>query len=144
MKKHILIVVAILMALSMIGCGKTTDNTKPEVQTDKFSEAEDYPEVTWPGFGISEKLPVPDWSNHGSIDWDTESFFSADVGYSTKADFDHYVNECRDSGFTVDYFSGDTVVGYVYSAKDEDGYSIQICYRVKNVISIQITAPDAE
>ena len=54
------------------------------------------------------------------------------------------MNECRDSGFTVDYFSGDTVVGYVYSAKDEDGYSIQICYRVKNVISIQITAPDAE
>lgn len=142
MKKYILIIIAAFMALSMVGCGKTTDNAQSEVHTDKFSEAEDYPEVTWPEFGISEKLPVPDWSNRGSIDCNTESFFSADIGYSTKADFDRYVNECLDAGFTVDYFSGDTVVGYVYSAKDEDGYSIQICYREKNVMSIHITAPD--
>ena len=65
------------------------------------------------------------------------------IGYSTKADYDAYVKKCYDAGFSIDYYSSDTVIGYLYSAENEEGYSIEVCYRAKNVISIDISAPSS-
>lgn len=134
--------------LSLVGCTGTADGNKTGVKAAKvdpadFPEAEFYPEFEWPAFGISEKLPTPDWSNRGKIDYDTVDYFSVYIGYSTKADYDAYVKKCYDAGFSIDYYSADTVIGYLYSAENEEGYSIEVCYRAKNVISIDISAPSS-
>ena len=33
--------------------------------------------------------------------------------------------------FSIDYYSSDTVIGYLYSAENEEGYSIEVCYRAE-------------
>lgn len=148
MKKILAVVIALLAVLSLVGCTGTADGNKDggkvaKVDPADFPEAEFYPEFEWPTFGISEKLPAPDWSNRGKIDYDAVDYFSVYIGYSTKADYDAYVKKCYDAGFSIDYYSSDTVIGCLYSAENEEGYSIEVCYRAKNVISIDISAPSS-
>lgn len=144
MKKITVVLVSLILALSLVACGSTDSKPAGEVNVNNFPEAQEFSEFTWPEFGLSEKIPVPTWSNRGDILWDTDSYFSVDVGYSTKVDFDSYIKSCYDAGFSVDYFNHETIIGDLYTASNADGYSISVCYRAKNVMSIQITAPGSE
>nr|DAL32301.1 MAG TPA_asm: protein of unknown function (DUF4969) [Caudoviricetes sp.] len=144
MKKIIATIISLIVLISLTACGSEGGATVKQVDPTKFPEAEHFEEFAWPEFGISEKLPKPDWSNRGEVEWDMDTYFSVNIGYSTKADFDSYVKECYDAGFTVNYYNNETIIGDMYTASNEEGYMISVVYRAKNIMSIQLTAPDVD
>lgn len=143
MKKSLLLILALIMALSLAACGAGSNSPSGQVNIDKFPDAEQFSEFNWPEFGLSDNIPKPSWSNRGKILCDTEIFFSVEIGYTTKDNFDSYAKKCYEAGYSIDYFNNETVIGDLYSATNKDGYSISVCYRAKNVMSIQLTAPSA-
>jgi hypothetical protein len=89
--------------------------------------------LQWPNRGIVSLLPVPDSDVGKIISEDQERFF-AYVGDMTKDDYNTYVNECYEKGFSSDYYKSDTY----YNAKNKDGYEISVSYEGYNVIYIRI------
>lgn len=144
MKKIIVVIVSLILAFSLTACGSTAKAPTCEVNMDKFPEATSYDKFSWPEFGISEKIPKPTWSNRGEIKCDTDNYFGAEIGYSTKADFDSYVKACYDAGFSENYFNNETVLGDLYAADNAEGYHISVIYRTKNVMSIEVFAPGTD
>lgn len=142
MKKIIIAIVSLILVFSLTACGSTVKAPTGEVDVDKFPEATSYDKFAWPEFGISEKIPKPTWSNRGEIKCDTDAYFNVEIGYSTKADFDSYVKACYDAGFSKNYFNSETVIGDLYAADNADGCHISIVYRAKNVMTIELFAPE--
>lgn len=60
-----------------------------------------FTEFSWPKSEIASSVPVPK-SNIGMISWDGEKSFLIYVGETSKDDYDEYVDQCYDSGFSVD------------------------------------------
>lgn len=77
----------------------------------------------WPSNSIASLLPEPE-SDYGKIEYDSADSFSLDVYKTTAEEFNSYVSECKDKGFTVDYYGYDNY----YSADSKNGYSLTVNY----------------
>lgn len=93
--------------------------------------------LNWPKSEIAGLLPLPK-STIGKISTDTESGCCIYVGEMSIGDFNAYVDECSDYGFSVDYERGDKF----YNAKDEKENELSLSYQGNNVMVIQIRKTD--
>ena len=165
MKKFISVILILVLCFAIVGCSKqvnaetteaigapTNATTEPAtiepttVPTTESSidipNAKEFPEITWPTFGIVTKVPTPDWSTCGEILVDSEMLFWGQVGYSTVDDFNAYVKACQDAGYIEDYYS---LPGYFYYGADSEGRAVQLTYNeYDHYVAIQVTINAAE
>lgn len=93
--------------------------------------------LQWPTSEIASLLPIPK-STVGTISRESSDGFYIYVGEISKDDYDTYVNECSEKGFSVDYEKGDTY----YRADNADGYHISLSYQGNRVMTIEIEKPE--
>ena len=96
-------------------------------------------DLVWPKSKIGSLLPTPE-SKTGKIEWEADYGFVINVGNTTKADYDKYVNACIDKGFNVDYNKGDDY----FQADNAEGYHISLRYDGNNVMWVRADEPDNE
>ncbi len=89
--------------------------------------------IVWPNSEIVSFIPVPK-SNIGKIINEDSESFSIFVGDMSKEDYNAYVNECYEKGFSLDYYRSDKY----YGGKNKEGYEIFVSYEGNNVIQIRI------
>ncbi len=90
----------------------------------------------WPSIGLATLLPEPK-TNVGTVEYDTSKQFSVWIGETSLDSYKEYVNECIDSGFSVDYDSAEKN----YSAKNIDGVSLKLEYQGFDTMYISMRAP---
>lgn len=98
-----------------------------------------FTELRWPKSEIAKLMPVPK-STSGKIEWEASYGFVIYVGETSLDDYNDYVDECIDLGFTEDYQRGDD---YFY-ADNEDGYHVSVKYEGNNTMFVRIDEPDEE
>jgi len=113
-----------------------SDYDEDEITMDITLEApEEMEEIDWPKNGLGSNLPKPK-SNLGNISWNNIETFIAHIGNMTIDDYNDYVEECEDKGFTIDYSKDKKY----YSAKNKYGYELTLRYLGANVIEIALDA----
>lgn len=90
-------------------------------------------DIIWANIEIMKYLPTPT-SNKGEISYEYNTSFSVSVLNITKEDYDAYVIECMNKGFTIDYSKGDTY----FRGNNSDDYYVSIEYEGFNTMSIYI------
>ncbi len=93
--------------------------------------------LEWPDSEYARLIPVPE-SKVGKIEKDNETGFIAYVGEMSKEAFKNYNKLCEDKGFKIDPYKTDKS----YTAKNMDGYKINIEYRGNNIVKITISEPE--
>lgn len=94
----------------------------------------------WPTSALAKKLPKPK-SDRGEVTTDSDTILSVDVRKTTQADFEDYIEQCREKGFTVDYGRSSTS----YSAETEEKYELSLYYNEDTkTMDIQACAPEKE
>lgn len=110
---------------------------KKEELLELMEEEEEFSEFQWPDSEIARLLPVPE-STIGSISWEASYGFVIYVGETTKDQYDNYIEQCKDKGFTVDYRKGDDY----YYADNEYGYQLTLRYEEDETMFIRIDEPE--
>ncbi len=105
----------------------------------RLDSPEEMDEFEWPTTGLGSMLPKPK-SNYGKIGWNSSESLIIDVGNTTIEEYNEYVKECENFGYTIDYLKGEET----YSAKNSDGYSLSVSYSGWNVINIYLKAPEEQ
>lgn len=146
----------IIATIGLVGCSnsKTTNDTKntgqtknekvvkeeqkedvsdenkaePEVLTEDLSE---YSDIKWPKSSITSALPKPK-STVGKIMIDTDDTIMVSIANTSDADYDEYVEKCRDKGFNVNYGRNDTM----YTASDDNNREVLVTKDDDHVMSI--------
>ena len=103
----------------------------------KTPEKDTMKEIEWPTNGLGAMLPAPK-SNLGDISWDNSTTFIVHIGNTTISDYNEYVKNCQDKGFTNDYSKSDKS----YSAYNSEGYKVHLMYLGANVVEISLKAPE--
>lgn len=136
MKKIILILLAAVLILSMVAC---VDEKAPSTidATDHPEETSTFSEFQWPKSDIAKLLPIPE-SNIGSISWEASYGFVIYVGETSKEQYDAYVDECWENGFTIDYSKGEDF----FWADNESGYHLHLKYEGNDTMFVRIDEPD--
>lgn len=115
-----------------------SDYDEDEITMDITLEApEKMVQIEWPKNGLGSKLPKPK-SNLGNISFNNSETFIVHIGEMTIDDYNDYVEECEDKGFTVDY----SKYNKYYSAKHKDGYELTLRYLGASVIEIALDVLD--
>lgn len=92
--------------------------------------------IKWPASTAGKQLPAPK-SLTGKFNYEYDDNFFVYIGETTKADYEEYVADCSEKGFDVDYDKGEKY----YSADNDEGWHIRLCYEGNNIMSIDIDAP---
>ena len=93
--------------------------------------------INWPTTWLGSMLPVPK-SNLGNINSDSSSSFRVHIGNMTMEDFNKYIEECKNKGFSEDFNKQEDR----YYAKDYKGYRLSLQYLGFNVVDILIQEPE--
>lgn len=151
MKKLIAMITAIIICGAAAGCGNVMHEVETDTEIDTESEETniqttvetstasttatlEYPEFIWPGFGISEVIPQPEWITNGIIEYDMTNMFSMNAAPITYTQYKEYIKLCYEAGFTdvcMNSSSG-------FYAFNDDGLSIFVEYREEGVLHIWI------
>ncbi|MCH5194505.1 MAG: hypothetical protein J1F11_11120 [Oscillospiraceae bacterium] len=95
------------------------------------------PKYDWPSYGISTMLPKPD-AKKGEIITNSDSSFYMHTYKVSEKQYEKYIKECQDSGFTVESEKD----GSRYSAYNSDGYKLSLSYYKSNdELTINLDAP---
>lgn len=89
--------------------------------------------IRWPNVGIGGDLPKPK-SDLGRIENESSDTFDAYIGDTSKKQYDEYVNECIDDGYSVDYDRDDRY----FSAENKRGDSLSVEYYGNNIMEIDV------
>ena len=95
--------------------------------------------IKWPTSAAGKQLPAPD-SSTGKFSYEYDDNFFVYIGETSKTDYEEYVEACSEKGFDVDYDKGEKY----YSADNDEGWHIRICYEGNNIMSIDIDAPSED
>lgn len=114
-----------LFLFSMAACGEK-----------KNAKGEEYGTIDWSTIQLAEKLPIPE-STAGKIISESNSCVIVDMEDVAKEDFEKYANQCKESGFTVDYYKSEKI----FSGYNDDGYHLYVSYKDNNIMHIVIDAP---
>lgn len=99
---------------------------------------DEYDEITWPTSAIAQLLPVPEDLSNGVISSDREDYLSVYLGKLSKDDYQSYVEQCKEKGFTVDYSSSDVY----YFANNSEGYRLSVDYDVdRRMMDVSVSTP---
>ncbi len=96
-----------------------------------------YSTYVWPSTGLSTLIPTPK-CDYGEILTNNDKHFSINVNRISKDEFNEYIKECENAGFTekVDYHDG------YYKAYNTEEYKLSLTYTdSSNKMSIDIYAP---
>lgn len=131
--KKLLIVVVVIVVIAFIWKvynGIQMRNTTPL--------GNGYDEITWPTSAIAQLLPVPEDLSNGVISSDRENYLSVYLGKLSKDDYQSYVEQCKEKGFTVDYSSSDDY----YFANNSEGYRLSVDYDAdRRMMDVSVSAP---
>lgn len=131
MKKMFVLLLCTFMCVLISGCGGNDPDKKEE--TKKVEPAE----IEWPEDGISKVLPKPK-AKRGEIGVNFDDVFSEHIKISSKDDFDKYVKECKNKGFTIE--AEEKSDDYV--AFNNEGYKLHLYYYDSNKsYDIDLNAP---
>lgn len=100
---------------------------------------EEMSQIQWPTSGVGAMIPVPS-STFGKITSDSSNTFRVTLGNTTIDDFNNYIKSCEEKGFNVDYMKQEKN----YSAKNSEGYRLNVTYLGANTIDILIQTPKEE
>ena len=93
--------------------------------------------LDWPTSGLAAMLPKPN-SDKGTVIVDNAETFDVNIDGWEKSDYDDYVEQCKDKGFTVDAVDG----GDGYEAYTEDGHHLELSfYDGLEQMSLRLEAP---
>lgn len=132
---------AIIMVLCLfIFAGCTNVETKETELDSWFDDAMKFDEYEWPDSDISlaNKIPIPEWSDHGEISYDIDYLFYIQIGYSTLDDFNNYIKECQkdEYGFNIEQHEESN---FRYYAENKDGQAIELLYNSNDkFVSIKV------
>ena len=100
-----------------------------------FKDERDYTTTfEWPERGLFLLLPQPE-TNNGTIVNESEKVIEFELYNSSPETFESYTKLCRDLGYTEDYFKDNDS----FSAKNADGYSLNISYdKSKKIIEVNL------
>ncbi len=93
----------------------------------------------WPTSELGKLLPTPK-SQVGTVAWESNTGFSIYVGETTIEEYGDYVDECRDCGFSENYYRGDRY----FHAETAGGVRVSVNYEGFGVMYISATAPDED
>lgn len=110
------------------------DDDKMTIDLDEPRSFDSY---VWPTSGFATLLPKPK-SSVGDITENTEERFDILVGESSFDDYTDYVNQCKALGYTVDIFKDKKS----FSAKNTDGYKLNVSYIGYNAMQICLEIPE--
>lgn len=134
MKKTISFVLSIVMIFSTLALLTSCGDNKTDPNTNQSSMV--FTELEWPTTDIAKLIPVPK-SKMGHIDWSESYGFVIYVSETSKEDYNSYVGECENNGFTIDESKGDDY----YWANNEDGYKVTVRHQEGNVMFIRLDEP---
>ncbi len=97
---------------------------------------QEFYEYIWPGRELSALLPEP-VSKLGVINNETKDRFRITVAETSITEFNKYVNECIEAGFTEDMFKNEQS----FSSQNIDGVKIEIEYNVNDVMVVLVYIP---
>ncbi len=129
-KRTWFVIVILIVAVGLISSiGKNVGSKK-----DKKTEYQ------WPTSELVRLIPQPE-SKYGKIDSENEDYFSATIYDMTNEQFEDYIEECKKSGFTEDYYKNE---GY-YRAENAEGFTLGLWYDEKEEeMSITLSSPAEE
>lgn len=111
-------------------------SAKPTAQDDNTNDEMVFSEFQWPKSEIATLISEPK-SNIGHIEWEASDGFVIYVSETSKEDYDTYVDDCWDKGFTQDYSKGDDY----FWADNENGYQVTVRFEENNVMFIRMDGP---
>lgn len=133
-KRGWFIFLIIIAVLGMVGSGIRKNAEK---KAEKEERANEY---RWPDSQLAGMIPRPD-SKYGRIVSESESSFYIEIYEISKNQFEDYIEECKDAGFTVDYSRQDNY----YLANDGEGYSLSLMFdKDGEELTISLSAPEPE
>lgn len=158
----IIVVVLALFSSCVDSCSDDTEDAEEEVEEveeielseDGLYVSDDFGVFEWSDHTMVENLPTPSWAvtkDDGTVELtgelteETSEFLECEVA-ATEEDFNGYVADCREAGYTVDYDMSSTS----FSAESEEGYSIDIYFEGDpwfidtSYLTLSLTAPDEE
>lgn len=94
-------------------------------------------DIVWPTSELVSLLPVPK-SLKGEVSSESSTGYAVYIGNTSENDYNEYVSTCMESGFNVDYSKSEKY----YSAKNENGYSLEVNYTGGNTMYIYIKTPE--
>jgi len=112
----ILIIILILSTVLIASCVDRQREQREEEERNNQT-------YIWPASGISSYLPEPEII-YGKINYDSNSRFDFDLYQVDNIGFENYVQECRNTGFSIEAVKTD----YKYEAYNADGYYLYIYY----------------
>lgn len=98
---------------------------------------EEMSEIEWPTNGLGTKIPQTK-SKYGKISTDSSDKFVIHVGKTTKSDYNDYVKECENNGYTINHNKSEKS----YKANNGEGYQLSLSYLGGNRIEISIKKPE--
>ena len=127
-----IVIIVLLGIIGSIGDNKKSDDA--DKQIDKTTT------YTWPDSALGNMILQPS-SKYGKVSFDSEDSFLINVYQVLPEEFEEYIKECKDSGFTVNYSKIDNK----YYADNEDGYSLALTYDTEEeTMTISLDAPNDE
>lgn len=79
--------------------------------------------LEWPTTGLATVLPKPN-SDKGEVVIDNDDMFDANIDGWAKSDYDAYVEQCKERGFTIEASDG----GSTYEAFLDDGHHLRLMF----------------
>lgn len=92
----------------------------------------------WPSTGIALQVPEPP-TNKGEIKFNDDQYFSLKVRGIDQSQYETYISECKDKGFTIDNEKNSDL----YEAYNGEGYHLQLFYYSSSTdLTIDVEAPE--
>lgn len=136
----IIALICLVIMLAVYGVGSiTTAITAAKDNAANEQEKQQAQSVTyeWPSIGLNQHLPIPP-TEYGNIKTDNESRFNIEVYQVSPEEFESYVKDCKENGFTISTTKTDSVF-YAYHAEQ---YELDIFYwEDKETMDIFLDAP---
>lgn len=136
----VIALICVVIMLAVYGVGSiTTAITAAKDNAANEQEKQQAQSVTyeWPSVGLNQYLPIPP-TEYGDIKTDDETRFNIEIYQVSPEDFEGYVKNCKEKGFTISTTKTDSVF-YAYHAEQ---YELDIFYwEDKETMDIFLDAP---
>ena len=101
----------------------------------ELDTTEKYEKLSWPSSGMANMLPEPD-VKYGEVTSNDKYGFNFELNKTTEKDYEEYVSECKDAGYTIEADESDIS----YHAYDKEGYKVDIS-RYTEKMSVYLDPP---
>lgn len=136
----VIALICVVIMLAVYGAGSiTTAIAAAKDNAANEQEKQQAQSVTyeWPSVGLNQYLPIPP-TEYGDIKTDDETRFNIEIYQVSLEDFEGYVKNCKEKGFTISTTKTDSVF-YAYHAEQ---YELDIFYwEDKETMDIFLDAP---